>query len=64
MAQSGLLAPRGSSSLVTTAGKIDRIMERAIDIGLVVLLASFSLLFLFCAIAGIIHAIEYLVADR
>jgi len=49
---------------VTTAGKIDRIMERAIDIGLVVLLASFSLLFLFCAIAGIIHAIEYLVADR
>jgi len=35
-------------------------MERIIDIGLLVLLACASLFFLVCALAGIIHAIEWL----
>ena len=38
----------------------ERIIERAIDITLVVFLTCFSLFFLVCSVAGIIHAIEYL----
>ena len=38
----------------------ERIVEQAIYIMLMVFLACFSLLFLVCAIAGIIYAIEYL----
>jgi hypothetical protein len=37
------------------------VIDKIIDISLVVFLSCFSLLFLVCAIAGIIHAIEYLV---
>ena len=38
----------------------DRVFEKIIDITLVVFLTCFSLFFLVSAIAGIIHAIEYL----
>ena len=38
----------------------DCVIEKIIDITLVVFLTCFSLFFLVCAAAGIIHAIEYL----